>query len=155
MENIKQVHSQRFQRNGVSGDCAVVTAFTSSEGEELIAVSLMPHLNSDLTPIAHYGGESATKEQFIDRWVDAFAVRTVAVDPSDPTRALRGADMWGGEIAQEWRQRCQTGNVHGEGTGAYDPAAGWYEEIHFDPAELARLKADNDALVDELLGLSK
>ena len=155
MGNVKKIHSQRFQRNGVSGDAAVVTAFTSSEGEYLIAVSLTPHLNSDLTPIAHYGGETATQERFIDRWVSAFCVRTVVVDPADPTSAFRGADYFAPEIAQAWRALCQSGKAHGSDQTGYDPATEWYDELHFDPAELARLKAENRAAIEETFGLRK
>lgn len=148
---VKRIISQRFHRNGVSGDPAIVTAFVSSEGEALIAVSLTPNLNDDLTPIAYHGGEDATEERFIDRWLDAFAVRTVVVDPTDPTRTLRGADLWGREVAQAWRQRCLTGNAHGGGMSGYDPALEWYHEVHADPDVVAALMAENDKAIEEFL----
>ncbi len=148
---IKRIISQRFHRNGVSGDPAVVTAFTASEGGDFIAVSLTPNLNDDLTPIAYHGGEDATPERFIDRWVDAFAVRTVVVDPANPTRTLRGADVWGREIAQAWRQLCQTGMAHGSQQTGYDPALEWYHEVHADPDEVAALRAENDKAIEEFL----
>jgi hypothetical protein len=151
MAEVKRFISQRFHRNGVSGDPAIVTAFVSSEGDNLVAVSLTPPLNSDLTPFDFYGGEDATEERFIDRWLDVFAVRSVVVDPTDPTRTLRGADMWGREIAQEWRRLCQTGNAHGEGMGGYDPALEWYHEVHADPDVVAALMAENAKSIEEFL----
>lgn len=149
---IKRFTSQSYHRNGVSGDPAVVTAFVTRDGQRLIATTLTPYHNSHLTPAAHYGGESAPIECWIDRWVDAFATRTVVVDPSDTTQPKRGADVWGHEIAQEWRRRNLAGEVWKD-SDPRDPALEWYHDVHMDPHELERLKAENNRNIEEVLGL--
>jgi hypothetical protein len=129
-----------------------VTAFVSKgSNQHLIATTLTPYLNDELTP---RGGESAPLDEWVDAWVNAMATRTVVVSPLDVTETWRGADTWGREIAREWRRRCMAGEEW-PGQGDYDPAMEWYDEVHADPEEVARMVAENDAAIEETFGLPK
>ena len=68
------------------------------------------------------------------------------MEQDDPLAPKRGADLWGHDIAREYRQR----SIASDG---YDPALEWYREVHMDPHELARLVAENNAAVEEMLNL--
>lgn len=147
---VRRFIDQRFHRNGIGGDGAVVTAFVSSDGQHLIATTLTPYLNDDLTPPTYRADWYTLAEPWVDRWVDAFQTRTVVIDPADPMRPLRGSDFWGHEIANEYRRRVIAGEMWpGQGEG-HDPAMEWYDEQHADPAEVARLIAANNEAVEAL-----
>jgi hypothetical protein len=148
--SVKRFIAQRYHRNGVSGDGAVVTEFVPKGATyHLIAVTLMPEFNDSLTPS---GGDSAPPDEWVRQWVSVFATRTVVITPTDVTEPWRGADLWGPEIAHEYRRRCMEATNEWD---RYDPAMERYNDVHADPEEVARLVAENDAAVEELFGLPK
>lgn len=151
--SVKRFIGMSFHRNGIGGHGALVTIFEDKENGKMVATTLLPDMDESLTP-RNPDDPTAWAEQ----WVSIFAENTVVltveqIAAGDVATGWRGADTWGRDIAREWRRRNVDNEVYQSEAGGYDPAMEWYEDKHFDPAERARLEAENTRRVEESFGL--